>query len=70
MTERPIIQAWVDRHGRVWLDSGTYATTARLPVIELLNGAARGTVEWVTHEFGPLRQLGVQQLGDEADRQE
>lgn len=51
------IPGWTDREGRLWLDTG-YTKDGEV-VIELLNGAARGTLGWVTAQFGPMERLGV-----------
>lgn len=55
-----IIRAWMDVEGRVWMDTGSLHPKTKEPVIELLNGAARGALGWVEKECGPLEQLGVQ----------
>ncbi|MFI7618028.1 hypothetical protein ACIBP6_43095 [Nonomuraea terrae] len=55
-----IITAWLDMQGRVWLETGHLHPKTKEPLIELLNGAARGALSWVDKEFGPLEQLGVQ----------
>lgn len=55
-----IAWAWWDREGRVWMDTGHSDPKSKEPLIELLNGAARGRVSWVEKEFGPLEQIGVQ----------
>jgi len=47
---------WTDREGRLWLDTG-YTKDGEV-VIELLNGAARGTLGWVEAQFGPMEKLG------------
>ncbi|TMS00221.1 hypothetical protein [Nonomuraea basaltis] len=52
--------AWMDREGRLWMDSGRTDPKTNEPVIELLNGAASGRLGWVEKEFGPLEQLGIQ----------
>lgn len=48
------IPGWVDREGRLWLDTG--ATKDGEKVIELINGAVRGTFPWIDAQFGPLRR--------------
>ncbi|WP_326829638.1 hypothetical protein OIE13_05715 [Streptosporangium sp. NBC_01810] len=50
------IPGWTDREGRLWLDTG-YTKDGEV-VIELLNGAARGTLGWVDSQFGPMEKLG------------
>ncbi len=57
---RPVIRAWVDRQGRVWMDSGRVSSQSREPIIQLLNGEASGALGWVSKEFGPLDDLSVQ----------
>lgn len=49
------IPGWVDREGRLWLDTGY--VKAGEPVIELLDGSARGRRDWVERQFGPLERL-------------
>ncbi|MGP3917604.1 hypothetical protein [Nonomuraea sp. 10N515B] len=56
---RAIIPAWVDRQGRVWLDTGQTHRDSREPIIELLNGEAKGSLGWVTNQFGPLESLSI-----------
>ncbi|MEU4576566.1 hypothetical protein [Nonomuraea sp. NPDC023979] len=53
------ISAWVDREGRVWLDTGHVHQESKEPVVELLNGDARGSLGWVSKTFGPLEELGI-----------
>ncbi|WP_113703804.1 hypothetical protein [Nonomuraea lactucae] len=61
---RPIIQAWADRQGRVWMDTGKLHVKTHEVIIELLNGEAKGSLSWVNSQFGPLEQLGVQKSQD------
>lgn len=53
------IRAWTDRQGRLWMDTGLLHKDTGQPVVELLNGQARGIVAWVEAEFGPLQEIGV-----------
>lgn len=53
------IRAWSDREGRVWLDTGHQNYQSGQPIIELINGEARGALDWVRGEFGPLQDLSV-----------
>lgn len=67
MSGHAIISAWVDRHGRVWLDTGHVHPKTGRPIIELLNGEARGSLPWVDHEFGPLDEVGIQRTATGED---
>lgn len=60
MSPKPIAWAWLDMEGRVWMDTGHVDPKSREPLIELLNGAARGRLSWVEKECGPLEQLGAE----------
>jgi hypothetical protein len=51
-----LIPCWTDAQGRLWLDTG-HTNTAGLPIVELVNGEAKGTLAWVEAQFGPLEQL-------------
>lgn len=48
---------WLDRDSRIWTDSGQVDPKSNEPIIELLNGKARGTLSWVSKEFGPLEEV-------------
>ncbi|MEU6785904.1 hypothetical protein ABZ912_42515 [Nonomuraea angiospora] len=61
------IPAWVDDDGRLWIDTGTVHEPTGEPVIELLNGQARGTLSWVEKNHGELHQLGVTRLPNGAE---
>jgi hypothetical protein len=51
-----MIPCWTDAQGRLWLDTG-HTTKTGLPIVELVNGEAKGTLAWVEAQFGPLEQL-------------
>ncbi|TMR09305.1 hypothetical protein ETD86_44180 [Nonomuraea turkmeniaca] len=57
---RAVIRAWMDREGRVWMETGQKQPKTGEMIIELLNGHASGSVAWVNAQFGPLERLGVQ----------
>lgn len=61
------IPAYVDGDGRLWLDTGQIHPKTDEPIIELLNGEARGTVSWVERNHGGLSQLGVTNLPNRAE---
>jgi hypothetical protein len=54
-----VIPSWMDRESRVWMDTGKLHPKSEEPIIELLNGEARGSLSWVDKQFGPLERLGV-----------
>ncbi|QYC44933.1 hypothetical protein Nocox_36895 [Nonomuraea coxensis DSM 45129] len=64
---RHIISAWSDNQGRVWLDTGATDAATKQPIIELLNGQARGSLQWVAAQFGPLDDLSVLSRARPAD---
>jgi hypothetical protein len=51
------IPAWMDRDGRVWLDTGQTDPVSQDPFIELLNGEIKGALHQVAKRFGPLQSL-------------
>lgn len=53
------IPVWVDRDGRLWMDTGLLQRGTNEMVIELFNGEARGALSWVEKEFGPLERVGM-----------
>lgn len=61
---RAIIPAWVDKQGRVWMDTGAVHKDSKQPIIQLLNGEASGALGWVANEFGPLIDLSVSRPKD------
>lgn len=51
---RDAIPGWVDRQGRLWLDTGVVKDEE--VVIQLINGEASGTFSWIDREVGPLKR--------------
>ena len=59
MSSDGYIPAYADRDSRVWLDTGDTHPKTGEPIIELLNGEARGALSWVIGSFGPLQNLSI-----------